>query len=201
MVYCFFFFRYPILELFCNKYDKMPRMEKKEYVIQNLLKQNIKKTLTSSYFTIANQRMCYYVWCLILKFNFHYVYKINKLILEEKYYATVIPQFIPDATMKNIIISFLTEYFDIMAEWLPTGQKALIPKFNKKQMYHQLFVNHCNEKHLLIPSYTYFIEVWLTYFKHIRMTDKQRFSICSICQNFNDSINKVCFQNTKKKKK
>lgn len=186
-------YRFSLLKALHTRYDNIPKLEKADYIMHNLLTQKIQKSLSTSYFSILNQRVCYYVWCLILKFNYHHVYKIYNKLLEKKYFMTVRPQYIPDATMKHIIISFLTEYFDIMAEWLPTGQKAIIPQFSKKDMYENIFVNHCKDKGVLIPSYSYFINVWLSYFKHIRMTNKQRFSICSTCQDFNDMINKVCF--------
>ena len=43
------------------------------------------------------------------------------------------------------------------------------------------FTNH-------YASYSYFIKLWNITLSHVRMTRKQRYSMCKICAEFNDQI-------------
>jgi hypothetical protein len=132
------------------------------------------------------------VWCLVFDWNYKYIQRVGEELKNKSINNLVISQtFVQDCTMKNIILNFLTEYFDLLAEWDPNGKKALIPKQSKQKLHEELFTNDCMLKHLPIPSYKYFVKVWNNYFSFIRMTDKQRFSICSECYDYNDLILQV----------
>jgi hypothetical protein len=132
------------------------------------------------------------VWCLIFGWNYKYVERVGQELKNVITYNTTIAHSqIYDSTMKNIILNFLTEYFDLLAEWDPTGKKALIPKINKKRMYEQLFTNDCVLKSLPVPSYEYFVKIWNNYFSFVRMTNKQRFSICTSCHHSNNLLLQV----------
>lgn len=180
-----------------DRYQSILKNDKKEYALQMLVTQPYCNRISTNFFMIENQRICFNLWCFIYGFNHTWMYGIRKLLVEQQFLAITKPMYIPEATLKPIIINFLTEYCDIMAEWDPTGRKALLPKFNKKQMHERLFRHYCETKHLPFTSYSYFIKIWLQNFKHVRMTQKQRFSICAECQRYNDQIQKSSNLNDK----
>jgi hypothetical protein len=177
-----------------NHYEALLKNKKKEFIVQNLLNQRFKynKHFSNAVFVIKNQNVCFYVWCLVFNWNYKYVERVAKeLTVNTNNDQIISHEHIYDSTMKNIILNFLTEYFDLLAEWDPTGKKALIPKLNKKRMYEILFTNDCILKNLPVPSYKYFIKIWNNYFSFVRMTNKQRFSICSKCHHSNILLTQV----------
>jgi hypothetical protein len=186
------FFRLPFVKKMSADYESLSKDKKKKFIIQNLLNQRLHKHLSDGVFVVKNQNVCFYVWCLVFNWNYKYVLRIGKeLKTNLNNDLTISYEHLYDSTMKNIILNFLTEYFDLLAEWDPTGKKALIPKLNKKRMHEELFTNDCVLKNLPVPSYKYFVKVWNNYFSFIRMTNKQRFSICSKCYHSNTLLTQV----------
>ena len=158
------------------------------------MNQKFNDILTDDIFYINGQKVCFYSWCLAYNIHFKYVLSIQKWLKNNNWCSIIQPKFIPDASKRIQVEKFLTEYMELIAEWDPTGQKARIPEMNKLNFYHHVYIPYTiQHKYDQCTSYKYFNKIWCTSFKHVRMTSKQRFSICSKCQQLNQNINNVCF--------
>ena len=149
-------------------------------------------TLSKITFNINSQILCFFTWCLSYNLNYRVVYNIQKELKNGYSFSIIKPKHIYDSVMRDNVIQFLTEYFDLFAEWDPTGRKAIIPQICKKSFYNDVFIPYVSKISDNFSSYSYFRKIWCKYFKNIRMTSKQRFSICQEYQILNDKIRNVC---------
>jgi hypothetical protein len=148
--------------------------------------------LTHNKYYINNQQLCFYTWCLVYDFHFGMAYKAQTSLQQGYWFSIVQPKHVADAILRINVEKFLIEHFDLLAHWDPTGRKATIQNFNRKDFWNRVYVKDCIDKKIPYASYVYFMKIWKTSFSHVRMTDKQRFSICQICQDFNREIRNVC---------
>jgi hypothetical protein len=163
------------------------------FVIDLLTQYNFEEMLTHNIYTANNQKMCFFSWCLVYDIHWSSFYRAQKLLNKGYWLSVVAPKYVPDAPLREHIECFLREHFDLLAHWDPTGKKATIPEFSKKIFYQNVFTREMDSLGLVCPSYEYFIKIWCLSFKHIRMTNKQTFSICQTCQDWNTKIYNVCF--------
>lgn len=155
------------------------------------MNQNFRGILLNDEFIINGQKLCFFTWCLAYDLNYSFVYKIQRWMKTNNYEYVIPPIHVPEAPLRKDVEQFLTEYMDLMAQWSPCGEKALLPEMNKKNFYYQEYVPKMMRESRRWCSYKYFNKIWCTKFAHIRMTSKQRFSICQTCQDFNHKIQQV----------
>lgn len=161
-------------------------------MIDLLSNQDFRNELLKDNFYINGQRLCFITWCMVYDLNYKYVYNVQKKMKENQEHV-IAPAYIPEAPLRENVENFLREYMDLMAQWSPCGEKALIPEMNKKNFYYQEYVPQMMRENRQWCTYKYFNSIWNSEFKHIRMTSKQRFSVCQECQDFNYKIHQVLF--------
>ena len=174
------------IEQYEKKYQDLQRCDRKNFIIQILLNLKFRTTLAHQKFYINNQVICFYCWCLVYDMHYQYVLSVQKFLKDGYYFHVIKPMHILDSTVKRDALCFLTEYFDLQAEWQPTGSKARLETFNKKEFYLNVYVPYISKVRSKCVSYSYFNQLWCLNFKHVRMTSKQRFSICPKCQKYNE---------------
>lgn len=93
--------------------------------------------------------------------------------------------------ISTILCQFFDEHFEYLIEHDPTGATSRIPKTQKIHVYFYDYLPWCRTNNLAPVTLDSFYHVWRKYYRHIHMTDKQRFCHCNTCAQCNKGISRA----------